>query len=182
MPPKQKKPPATLTSGALKDAPVPKSSRIAWKTGEQLEYLLDQWPGFITHQTSGTLDRFWPRVYDMWYKKWPVASPTPMAVDHAGSLAAAILTARTENNQVRITDFYLCTTNHLWPSSEDSYMVSQQGSSERQGLQIQFATEPERKTKTRSHPSLLYLRLGFRPQGYCLRPLGGTEAVSYVCR
>ena len=94
-----------MTSGTPEGAPTPKLPRTAWKTGEQLEYLLSQWPAFISHQTAGKLDRFWPHVYDTWYKNWPI-NPTPQALKQHGMREEAILMLRSENNQVRITEFY----------------------------------------------------------------------------
>ena len=95
--------PPTLTSGTPESAPAPKLPKAAWKTGEQLEYLLSQWPTFTSHQTAGKLDRFWPHVYDTWYKKWPI-DPAPQALKQHGTREEAILVLRSENNQVRITD------------------------------------------------------------------------------
>ena len=88
-------------SGTTTGALTPKPPKAAWKTPEQLNYLTSHMTDFVTHQTAGSLDRFWPRVFDGWYKQWPI-SPTPEAIKDCGSSAGAILKARSENNQVRI--------------------------------------------------------------------------------
>ena len=96
--------PSTSKSATTADA-SPKPSRTAWKTGEQLEFLLSHWDRYVTHQTDGTLDRFWPRVYDAWYKAWKI-TPSAEAIKQYGSSENAILTLRSENNSVRMTNFY----------------------------------------------------------------------------
>ena len=115
---------ATSTAAPATDTSAKPQPRTAWKTGEQLEYLLSQWPGFVSHQNSESLDRFWPRVYDTWYSKWPIM-PTPEFVGKHGSLEGATLVFRSENNKVR-------TMNSRPPAPlirtpENSHMVSQPG-------------------------------------------------------
>lgn len=58
-------------------------------------------PDFITHQTAGSLERFWPRVFDSWHTKWPI-TPSPDAIKLYGSRENATLALRSENYQVRI--------------------------------------------------------------------------------
>ena len=99
-----KNPSPTSASETTANA-LSKPSRVAWKTGEQLEYLLSRWGEFVTHQNEKGLDRFWPRVYDGWYKKWLI-TPSPELVKEHGSRENAILTLRSENNGVRIMSFY----------------------------------------------------------------------------
>ena len=121
-----KKSSPTSASEITTDTPS-KPSRVAWKTGEQLEYLLSHWGNFVTHQNEKGLDRFWPRVYDGWYKKWPI-TPSPELVKEHGSRENAILTLRSENNGVRITSFpeFLCLAppDPSYFSLEDSFVVS----------------------------------------------------------
>lgn len=74
------------------------------KSKEQLDYLNSHLSDFLTHQAAGSLDRFWPRVYDGWHKKWPVAA-TADDVKEYDSLEGAILVLRTDNNQVRVITF-----------------------------------------------------------------------------
>lgn len=100
----EKKPPPTPTSATTADAPS-KSSRVAWKQGDQLEYMLSHWESFVTNQNEKKLDRFWPRVYDGWYKKWPI-TPSLESIGKYGSRENAILALRSENNNVSITSFY----------------------------------------------------------------------------
>jgi hypothetical protein len=116
----EKKPPPS-TSTTTTDTP-PKS-RIAWKTGDQLEYMLSHWESFVTHQNKKTLDRFWSRVYDGWYKKWPI-TPTLESIGKYGSPENAILTLRSENNAVRIMSFYASYPDHSYLLLEGSFVVS----------------------------------------------------------
>lgn len=100
----EKKSPSTSKSVTTAD-PSSKPSRVAWKTGEQLEYLLSQWDRFVTHQTDGRLDRFWPHVYDGWSKAWPI-TPSAESIKQHGSRENAILALRLETNGVRMMSFY----------------------------------------------------------------------------
>ena len=120
MPPKRsdKKAPPTSASGTTSDT-TPKPSRTAWKTGEQLEYMLSHWADFVTHQTQGSLDRFWPHVYDGWYTQWPI-KPTPESISKAGNRECAILTLRSENNNVRIMNPSPNTPDHSYPFVRES--------------------------------------------------------------
>lgn len=86
--------------------PSPKPSRMAWKTEEQLEHMVTYWGSFLTHQNAGTLERFWPRVYDGWYQRWPI-TPSSESIKEHGSRENAILALRSENNNVCITSFYI---------------------------------------------------------------------------
>lgn len=52
----------------------PKSSRIGWKTGEQLEFLRARWGAFKRAQDDKRLDPFWARVLDDCFTHWPVPS------------------------------------------------------------------------------------------------------------
>ena len=101
---------------------LPKPSRNAWKTGVQLEYLYSQFPTFLDHQDRGKLSRFWPRIYDTWYKKWKTPDPTPEAVIKHSSVANAILVLRSENNRVSLTDSPR-TPDRSYPSLENPYVV-----------------------------------------------------------
>ena len=175
----EKSQPSTSTPGTPEDVSAPKPPKAALKTGEQLEYLLSQWTDFVANQTAGSLDRFWPRVYDPWYQRWPI-SPTPQAVTQHGSLEKAKSVLRLENNQVRITDFYAQAPDFSYPSSEDPHLVPQPVPSKFQSSQVRFATEPERETKTSPCPGLLYLCLEFWSQGGCDRALGAAKAIRSV--
>ena len=73
--------------------------------------MLDKSTDFIDHQNEGTLERFWPPIYDTWYKRWPI-SPTRQDISTYGSVANATLTLRSKNNTVRITNSYSRTTDH----------------------------------------------------------------------
>lgn len=69
---------------------------------------------FIDHQNEGMLERFWPPIYDTWYKRWPI-SPTTQDIQAYGSSANAILTLRSKNNTVRTTNSYSRAPNHSYP-------------------------------------------------------------------
>ena len=102
------------SSGATEDTTlVTKPPKTAWKTGAQLGYLLTHWSGFISHQNAGTLDRFWPRVYDGWYATWPITA-TPLSITKWDTPEAATLMLRSENNQVRATDSPARTIDNLF--------------------------------------------------------------------
>lgn len=100
----------TPTSETTKAAPAPKPSKAAWKTGEQLEYMYSLWSDFIAHQNTKRLARFWPRVYDGWYQRWKF-TPPPDSTDSLDPLGTAELAFKRENNKVRVTISYLCTTD-----------------------------------------------------------------------
>ena len=78
-----------------------KPSKNCWKSDDQVNYLISHWLDFKAHQAAGALDRFWPRVFDGWYQKWPVTS-TPEAVAEYGSPANAVLALRLGTNSVRV--------------------------------------------------------------------------------
>ena len=138
---RSEKPPSDAsTSETTAEIPPDKPSKAAWKTGEQLEYMLSQWSLFIDHQNAGTLSRFWPRIYDHWYKTWPII-PTAQSIEMWGSSKEAKVKLLTENNKVRITNSYPRTLIiHSHPLLEDPYVVSQPSSSKFQSRQIRSAT------------------------------------------
>jgi len=108
MPPKRsKKPPATqaLTPApATATEPTLKPSRTAWKTGEQYEYMLTFWPEYLTYQDEKALERFWPQVFDGWYRRWPTI-PSIQAIGKHGSPEAAVKDIRRKLTKVRIMNF-----------------------------------------------------------------------------
>ena len=97
-----------LSAQAIENATdvLPKPSKKAWKNGVQLEFLFSEFPTFLDHQDKATLSRFWPRIYDVWYKKWQLPVPAPDLVTKHGSLSNATLVLRSENNRVRLTHFH----------------------------------------------------------------------------
>lgn len=169
-------PPTSITETSA--GVLSKPSRAAWKTGEQLEYLLTHWTGYVTHQNKKTLASFWSRVYDGWYRKWPITPSIESMAKH-GSREGAILALRSENNSVRITIFYI---SYSWSRllSEDPYVVSQPRPPGFQVWQVRFATQSKREAKACPRPSLLHLCLGFRPSGCCHCPVGGTKVDPHV--
>ena len=82
----------------------PKPSNPAWKTGEQLEFLLSNWEGFKHAQNAKKLDHFWQRVFEAWYKRWPI-TPPPSSHSHE-PIENQRLMAQRENNTVRQILYY----------------------------------------------------------------------------
>ena len=70
--------------------------------------MLSQWPGYIAHQASKSLPRFWPRVCDGWYQRWPI-TPSPEMIEKHGSSTDAKLVIRKEINGVSTTETKLST-------------------------------------------------------------------------
>ncbi|KAF9642118.1 hypothetical protein BDM02DRAFT_3193876 [Thelephora ganbajun] len=124
----EKKPPSTSTMATTADAST-KPPWTAWKTGEQLEWLLSYWEDFITHQTEGTLDCFWPRVYHTWYLKWLITL-TPQSINQWGSHENAVLTLHSESN-TRICMWF---HNHTCPGSKAAKSDLQLNQNEKQKL------------------------------------------------
>jgi len=42
-----------------------------WATGEQLEFLRSYVPIFIEHTEKKTQSKFWPRLTEDWFSRWP---------------------------------------------------------------------------------------------------------------
>ncbi|KAF9777754.1 hypothetical protein BJ322DRAFT_1114803 [Thelephora terrestris] len=107
----------SLRRSVKKLAPAPESgpaaggavARLPSKSKEQVDYLVTHYQDFLTHQTAVTLDRFWPRVYEGWYKRWPI-TPAP------GATKGSAGDARTENNQKLRSWFH----NRACPTSKAS--------------------------------------------------------------
>ena len=116
-----------LSAQAIENATdiLPKPSKKAWKNGVQLEFLFSEFPTFLDHQDKATLSRFWPRIYDAWYKKWQLPTPAPHLVAKHGSTSNAILVLRSENNHVRLTNFFPWTPDRSYPLLENSHVVPQ---------------------------------------------------------
>ena len=105
---------STATSEEMLDDSASRSSRAGRRTKEQLVYMNSYWTSYLHNQSAGTLDRFWPLVYDGWYKTWPIETPTPANIKECGSVSAAKLLLHSENNLVRATSYYPCTIGHLF--------------------------------------------------------------------
>ena len=54
-----------------KNPKTAKPSDPNWKTGEQLEFLLENWPRFKRAQDAKKLDQFWERIFADWLTRWP---------------------------------------------------------------------------------------------------------------
>ena len=83
---------------------APKPDRSGWKTGDQLEFLLSHWGSFKRAQDAKGLNRFWAKIFEDWYDRWPVPS-SPSLVREYGSIEATRLMLQKEKNTVR-DDFY----------------------------------------------------------------------------
>lgn len=79
-----------------------KPANPGWKTGEQLEFLLSQWKSFKRAQDAKTLDKFWPRVFEEWFTRWPVPSSPSLARSH-NSIEEGRLALQKAKNTVRYT-------------------------------------------------------------------------------
>ena len=73
------------TSTQPETAETPKVSRQAWKTGEQLEWMLSKFDGFLRHQTDKCLEDFWTPIFHSWHAKWPI-TPTAESIEEHGSV------------------------------------------------------------------------------------------------
>ena len=92
-----KKPPPSNSGTAPRS--LKKSSKGSSKSDDQIEYLMSHWLDFKAHQAAGTLDRFWLRVFDGWYKKWPIP-PTPASIEEHGSSPDAASDLQSKTNGV----------------------------------------------------------------------------------
>lgn len=108
-----KRPQQMTQSSDPATATTPKPPRAAWKTGEQLEFLLSHWSGFVHHQNEKSLDRFWPKVYYAWYLKWPITPSSESIMQH-GNPANATLVLRTDNNTVSVSSSYSHNSDNLF--------------------------------------------------------------------
>ena len=43
----------------------------SWATDEQQKFLIDHMDDFFGAQKDGKLLLFWPKIQNLWYKKWP---------------------------------------------------------------------------------------------------------------
>ena len=103
---------STMTPKAQKPAKAPKPRKgpklqrppkpppIAWKTGEQLEFLLAHEDAFKRAQEEKTLDRFWQRVFEEWYHQWELPSSPSLILEY-GSIEEGRLMLQKEKNTVR---------------------------------------------------------------------------------
>ena len=79
---------------------APKTSNTDWKLGEQLEFLLSRESSFKSCQDNKTLGQFWLRVFDVWYTRWLIPTPTTFTQEQ-GSPEAAWLMLQKDKNLVR---------------------------------------------------------------------------------
>ena len=77
----------------------PKPPNSSWKTGEQLEFLLSYWPAFKRAQGSKAFDRFWQKLFEEWYTRWPIV-PTLASRQEHGSPEVARLMLQKEKSTV----------------------------------------------------------------------------------
>ena len=170
-------------SGSVKPTVVPKKPYLR-KSKEQIDYLTSHMSDYLTHKDAKTLDRFWPSVFDGWYKKWPIDIPTPEPGEEHSlpADADAAVALRSHTNDVRILSHFHSRAPKPFPSSTDhSHLVPQQGPPHFRFPEIRLTVEPTGKTTTTHHPSLLLLRVGLRSQGRHCRPLGRRERAIHRC-
>ena len=72
-------------------------SRVGWKSGEQLEFLLSQESSHKRHQDLNTLDHFWPRVFEGWYDRWPIVATPAMTRRHKTQEDARVMMQKARN-------------------------------------------------------------------------------------
>lgn len=89
--------------------------RVQWKSGEQLEFLLSHEAGHKRHQDQQTLDRFWPRVFEQWYDRWPLVA-TPALIKKHKTRDAARMMMQNGRNKVHCFFFACLATIVLTPS------------------------------------------------------------------
>lgn len=78
----------------------PKVAPTDWKSGDQLEFLLSQESSFRRAQDARTLDRFWQKVFDEWYHRWPLPSCPTLTHGHNTAETARFMLQK-EKNKVR---------------------------------------------------------------------------------
>ncbi|KAF9778391.1 hypothetical protein BJ322DRAFT_1025103 [Thelephora terrestris] len=99
------------------------------KSKEQVEFLTSHLANFFIHQTAGSLDRFWPRVYEGWQKQWPIVPPAEDIKVH-GSREKALSKLRAANNKNLRTWFH----NKGRPTSKSSKSDLRLGQTEKRKL------------------------------------------------
>ena len=72
-------------------------SKAAWKTGEQLEFLISNWVTFVRHQGAKKLDHFWPRLFEDWHKRWPPHSTPALNKKYETEEAARLMVQKAKN-------------------------------------------------------------------------------------
>lgn len=77
-----------------------KPSPIAWKTGEQLEFLLSREEAFKRAQDGRALEPFWQKVFEDWYHQWEIPSSPSLALTY-GSITEGRIMLQKEKNAVR---------------------------------------------------------------------------------
>lgn len=170
-------PPSSAGSPPPSAADPPKLPPAAWKTGVQLEFMVNKYPLYLSHQNEGKLDRFWPPIFDYWQKTWPI-DPPAKAIKKYGGREAAILVIRSETQVVRVTTdtiLHPILTHH---PSENSDVVSQHRSCRLKASyhhprpQARLATQSKREADACPGSSLLCLCLGVRSSRGRHQPVG----------
>ena len=82
----------------------PKPARSDWKTGEQLEFLLSRWEAFKHAQDAGALRRFWPKVSEDWFTRWPIPPSPSLALEY-GSIEEGRIMLQNDKKGVRMVFF-----------------------------------------------------------------------------
>ena len=88
--------PHLISLGMAQKPPPP----TAWKTGEQLEFLLSREGAFKRAQEAETLERFWQKTFEDWYHQWEIPA-SPSLIVRYGSISEGRLALQREKNIVR---------------------------------------------------------------------------------
>ena len=88
-------------------AKEPKPSDPNWKTGEQLEFLLENWPRFKQAQDAKKLDQFWDRIFAEWHTRWPT-TVAPGSFRSREPLENVRLMLQKERRKVRGNSHLIC--------------------------------------------------------------------------
>jgi hypothetical protein len=98
-------------------------TRATWTTTEQREWLEEYLPGWANAQDNGTTKAYRVKVFEGWYKAFPLGTPTDEELAKAGGNASkALRTKRNASDNVR----NICSgETHLTPNSAPVPVVLQ---------------------------------------------------------
>ena len=136
---------------------MPPKSRPGWKTGEQLEFLITNWPTFRRAQDTKTLDQFWDRIFDQWHARWPPPAPSAaLSKTHGSSEAARLMLQKDRNTVCHISFSFilaLLTRRSSSKSETGSTTVVEASIPRRWGEGTSNSTPTRRENWRRSRPT-----------------------------
>jgi hypothetical protein len=53
------------------------SDKRRWASPEQNSFLLSYFPEYLEAQSKGRYDKFWPKLFQEWFAKFPAPQPQP---------------------------------------------------------------------------------------------------------